>query len=500
MAFNQYITNTLLITNAQRLAINVQGLTQFDDFHSLTETDIHDICVNVRRPGGTIPNPVFNPDNVIPGIAQFISNPGVPLGQLAEKRLKMLRYYVVHLRRCQRPFQMAHADIAHLLEVYRLKEVEDDAEDPTLPAKLTTIDTIRQTIENIDSYLLLKRGCRGVLLAYITRDTVDLPADDPGFGLPSYNQELISRCPHTGTEYHIDNTLVWNVIRHIMHESPGWTWVQSFQRTQNGRDAYLAMKAHYLGRSFTSRIKANADHILSTSYYDGKSRAFTFERYCEILKGAFSDLETTDEPVPEARKVRIMLQGLTDSRLASVKVNILANESTIGSDFETAVNFVAQFLDDRKALNAGNRGPQQQQQQQRIISQVQSAPGRTGGGRFTGRGGRGGRGGRVGGRANGRGFHAAARGQFSGTITDQYYSPDVWRTLTPEQQDRARQLRTDRDNRRGIQVVDTRRVRQRNDNGTDHTTVTPSTISTISTPVTAGIGATMSQRVLRTNI
>lgn len=84
MAFNQFITGTLLVTNLQRVAINAQGLTQFDDMLYFTEEDIHDFCVNLRRPGGTIPNPAYDPNNPVPEVATTIPNPGVPLGQLAE--------------------------------------------------------------------------------------------------------------------------------------------------------------------------------------------------------------------------------------------------------------------------------------------------------------------------------------------------------------------------------------------------------------------------------
>lgn len=423
----------------------------------------------------------------------------------------MLRYFIVHLRRVQRPLQIAQATLARMADVYRLKEIKDDADDPKLPSKLVSVENVWQTIENLDAYFLLKHGSRGALLAYITRDEVDLPNADDGFGLPTYDQEIIQRCPHTGTEYQADNTLVWNAIRHVLHETPGWTWVQSFQRSQHGWNAYVAMKAHYLGSSFTARIKANADHTLSTSYYDGKSRLFTFERYCEVLKGAFSDLETTNEPVPEERKVRIMLQGLVDSRLATVKVNILANEATLGADFETAVDFVAQFLDDQKALNAGNCGPQQQRTISAMNSGGRNANGRGGGRSGAGRGGRSGRSGRGG--RGGRGQSRARAQGFSGQVTDQYYQPEVWNTMTTAQQAKARQLRAlrhpflrrlraDRDSRRGIQVMESRRTRQKTDDDSSvPNTVTTSPASASASQVhSAGIGATLSQRTSRHNL
>jgi hypothetical protein len=111
------------------------------------------------------------------------------------------------------------------------------------------------------------------------------------------------------------------------------------------------------------------------------------------------------------------------------------------------------------------------------------------------------------GRGNGRGY---GRGQGRGygrgnnnnshNVTDRYYSPEEWNTLSQEQQQRVRELRADRDRRRGIEVVGTQRnIRQR----TETHEVPPSEANTAPTANnqgssqgqnSTGIGATMSQR------
>ena len=160
-----------------------------------------------------------------------------------------------------------------------------------MPTPLAKIDDVRVTLENIDDYFRRKLGDPGCPLAYITRDTVTLPAVDLGFGQPSYYDKMIDRAPHTVVSYQHDKVTVWNVIRHVTHGGPAWNWVSSFSRTFDGRAAYLALKSHYLGDSFVSRIRAPADNHLGTAFYDGKSRSFTFEHYCARLNNAFADLE-----------------------------------------------------------------------------------------------------------------------------------------------------------------------------------------------------------------
>ena len=209
--FNQYLSMTLLITSAATLAaINAQGCTSIDDMAAMTDTDVKDICNNIKKPGGVIENRVWTDAAVAQraNIPRYIPNPGISVGHLHEKRLRMLRYYVWHLNRVQRAFVAAEATLDQLATVYKIKEVEDeDDEKLTLPIKLTTLETVRETLEDLDNYFLRKKGSYKAPLAYVTREDVALPAvgDDPGFGRPSFYQEMIIRSPHIGTYYNLDN-------------------------------------------------------------------------------------------------------------------------------------------------------------------------------------------------------------------------------------------------------------------------------------------------------
>jgi hypothetical protein len=198
-------------------------------------------------------------------------------------------------------------------------------------------------IENIESELLAMKAINGVPLLYVVRDLVALSTGigddvDPGFGQPSYTQEMIRRAPHTGVYFREAQKSVWNVIRHITHGGPGWNWVQSFARTQDGRNAFLSMKRYYLGESYTRRIQLAAENTLSTDFYNGQVRTFKFGDYVDKLKGAFSDIESTGEIIDQQRKIRILMQGISDARLRTGKATILANPGTF-TDFETTVKF-----------------------------------------------------------------------------------------------------------------------------------------------------------------
>ena len=421
-----YLRNTLGFRQNAVTALQEQGLNSVDDLLDFTDEDITQICRNCRRPGGVLPD--GTPD------------PGVNVGHAMALKLKMLRFYRKHLERVQRHWVANTATVARLRALWKQKEAEEEeAEDDDMPDKLTNINTVREVLENIQHYFLHHRGTNGIPLAYVIRERVALPVNDPGWGQPSYDGELIARAPHNGVTFDTNNATVWQVIRHVAHEGPGWNWVVPFARTTDGRGAYLALYEHYMGDAFQERIRARADALLARTFYDGRSRQFTFERYCEVINRAIQDLVESGEDVPEPRRIRIFTQGIRETRLQTAVATVLATPNLRG-DFTAAVNYISQFVD----LHAAHA---------QATHRVVSATGRGGGGRggrgFYGGRGRGGRFGRGGGRGGRGHFGGRGRGRGrGGHVENRYYQPEEWAQLSPDERTRVRTLRNEQDRTR----------------------------------------------------
>jgi hypothetical protein len=317
------------------------------------------------------------------------------------------------------------------------------------------IDNVRQTLEDINHYLERLRGIDGAPLAYIVRPTVDAPNEaTQQFGLPTFDGDLIARARHEGTAYQQDNKLVWTMLRSVFHGGPGWNWISSYARAMNGRAAYLAVKSHYLGEAFQSHIRAAADKILDDTFFDGKARTFTFERYCERLNHAFTYLEQSGETVDAERKIRIFLRGIIDPTLEAAKNQVLAT-TTLRTPFESAVNYIAQFADRKSSIDT-NRP--------RNLSsiQVQRGRGHSIAGRGRGRSGRFGMGRGRDNRSNVRLASRSGRSQGRGTgvpITNRYYSPKEWSRLSPVDQQRVHDLCAQRDRVRGMSAISSQNER-----------------------------------------
>ena len=426
-ALNAYLNNTLHISDqATRDALNEQGLDSSDSFKQLTDQDIKDLGVACRKPGGTMANPNAAAANA-PAI---IPKPGVALSFLSVKRLRMLCYYIHHMERIQRPFHYNQATMQRLLNVWALYEDEEkNDEDPDMPEKFTDVKNVRSMLEDLDNYLIIKRGATGLPLAYVTRDEIGLPApaDDPGFGNPDATNEMIRRGDHGSVSFPQDNIQVWAVLRHICHGGPGWSWISRYARVADGRAAYNALKGHYLGEAYISRVRANADKTMETAFYDGRSRNFTYEKYCEII-------EETGEEVTEERKMRTFLKGLNDPRCESAK-NTIRVTTSLRNSVANAMDMVAEVLGDIASFT----NPARRNVSSEATTRAPNGSAR-GGGRGQGRGRRGERDGRGGrGNGGGRGNSNMLRDD---EIVNRYYSPhDWWNRMTDAQRTRARGLR-----------------------------------------------------------
>ena len=77
--------------------------------------------------------------------------------------------------------------------------------------------------------------------------------------------------PHTHPAYCEDNIAVWEIIRDSIHATEAFSWVKRCKRRHDGRAAYLALAAHYLGNAKNEALRnAACNKILNT--FDGGER------------------------------------------------------------------------------------------------------------------------------------------------------------------------------------------------------------------------------------
>jgi hypothetical protein len=491
--FAAYLAKPLGLSQELITALKRQGITHWQNFENLDADDVKAMCVSLKKPGGEIPNPRAN----MRGQPPMIANPGVLIPIIIEKRLQQFRYFVHHMLRTQRQVILAHATLAHLTDVHKMEKEDENSTAPTLPKKIEKVDTVgvRNAMEDLDTYLAIKRGATGVPLAYVTRESSQLPSKDLGYGRPTPVEEMIRRAPHSGNDYLADNRDVWEVINHVAHGGPAWGWVSDYSRSKDGRKAYKSLRKHYLGRSYKKRIAAVAEGKINASWWDGKSRTFTLEQYCANLKGYFTDLSESGETVDETRKIRILLNGITAPEMEVAVKNVIGREDDF-DDFEDVVDYLLTTQDQTRA-----RG---RTQSARAVGTVGSNRNGDGSGRGSGhgRGGRGGRGNRDGKRGRG-GNGRGGRGGHGGPNPAPYIPYHKWKDMSQEERDAHRKKHEKHQLETLNRTIKALNRRNGYDNSSETTSITTTSSSPQITEISRSdvndrsVGAVMSQRANR---
>jgi hypothetical protein len=95
------------------------------------------------------------------------------------------------------------------------------------------------------------------------------------------------------------------------------------------------LKSHigyYEGDSAKTRSKQKCYDSIAKANYQGPRKTFDFSCYVAIQQNAHQDLICLNEPIPENKKVRDFLNGITDPQCATIKLNVLSN-NTYMNDF-----------------------------------------------------------------------------------------------------------------------------------------------------------------------
>ena len=266
-AVRNCMESTLLITDAdlRNNFTNVQGFDSFDVGRQMSTDDLTNMCRSIRKPGGTIQNP-----NQGAGQPARIPNPGIAIGFIHERRLQMMHEEIKCCAKVQRPFDSNASTLARLVQTWRAKEENDNISNDhsPYPPKCTKAEDLRKTMEDMEVWLGSNCGDTKIPLAHVTREHAEVPErrtppePDGGYCMPTRKDELIRRAPLNGPAYRADNSKVFAMLKSVFFGTTMWSWIKSHAKSQNGRNAYLALKTHYFGEEFQQRINAAADKVI----------------------------------------------------------------------------------------------------------------------------------------------------------------------------------------------------------------------------------------------
>ena len=217
------------------------------------------------------------------------------------------------------------------------------------------------------TYLSNYKGVQLTELDYVTQEHTVLPQGH--IHLTTRDQDLY-KFPLTGAHFNEDNRTVYRMLADLMVGTDGYTWIETYDRSQDGRAAWINLTDHYNGGGQQEKAIARAEAIIKTTHYKNE-QVFPFDTFSARLLGAYRDLNQHGRPKSSYEQVKDMLERihLTDARVEIAKAHVRA---TFRADLTGALMYLSREFAEmfpeatfqpsdrrRRHISAAEEGPRQ---------------------------------------------------------------------------------------------------------------------------------------------
>jgi hypothetical protein len=374
----------------------------------------------------------------------------VRVNTVQEQLLLAMRFWVTQRQCLQLPVDAEQFNMVIALTQAQIirQQAEDDAradKEPVVkaPDKFKVATSWKVFAEAIETYLGQILGSGRIPLWYVIRR---LAVPNPEVIYANDNEFAIAMVPLTGDSCARDNVKVYGIIKQLVLEGPGRSYILPFDNAADGCGAWLALINHFEGDGFRNRNVEDAYRVLEHLHYEGERKDFNFEKFIEKQMECYLELARYNEPVNESKKVCDFLTRIKASELQAAVQQVRATPD-LAASLTSAANFINLSVVPLKQNTRNVRGVTSQDQAKAKNNQNSNqSQDNKGNNDRAGRGkGRGWRGGGRGGRGR---SPAAGRG----TTQTGYYSKQDWSALTRDQQMQVLEVRGTKCSISGVEV------------------------------------------------
>lgn len=326
-----------------------EGIDSVESLVDIDKSVFTDIASNLRKPGGTMPDP-NNPDQQVPQTPFIIS--GMSLQKLQVASIAAGYYQTIN--REMTPSNMHYTNV--LKDFYlqwkglEEKKKEDEAKVPIVTKGLP----ITKWTDTFNDFCWKVIGSRNIPIAYVIRENAVVDPNPPPLAPgKSYSEvtgsveaELVSRASFDHALYGSDNSKVYGFIEEAVRTSQYNASIKPYQRTKDGRGAYRALVAQHAGKDKWEKELRSQEDIVMNRTWKGNSSSFPLESYIQMHRQAYiSMVQCSDHvefQVPNPRtRVKHMIDNIdcTDPELLSL-LALVKNDDILMSNFEEAAAMI----------------------------------------------------------------------------------------------------------------------------------------------------------------
>jgi len=224
-------------------------------------------------------------------VAQNAADGRVTLGTMVIKRLQALVWLVKDCQVHGVDINANDWDAAVMTAAMEQCHISKDDSEKALSVKdigkfnLMELETYEDAFVNL---LAQTKGVRNVMLCYVVHDA------NPPDNLETEEMHRMYQIQLAGEGYESDNHAIYCKLKEFLVNTPGYTWIEEFNATENGCAAFCTWTDHCNGPGkLDKRIKL-AKAELKNLYYRNE-KYLPFEVYTGKLKHIFVTLGKKDD-------------------------------------------------------------------------------------------------------------------------------------------------------------------------------------------------------------
>ena len=333
--------------------LNAEGINAVADLVDYDKDTILQVAENLKRPGDRIPNP--DPD--APAGAT-IPRPPYTFGAKSQKRLGAACDIVCYYETVGRPLTAANMRYTTIIRNFaeQWKALNDRKGEEIEVPKVTRSLPVLKWVEAFQDFLHRKIGARGIPLAYVVRETVQVPPIVPPLATDrphsimygSVEAELIARASHDHPLFRDDNSSVYYLLEEALRGTSLAPSLKPFQRGKDGRSAVMSVTSQYAGLDKWEAELKKQDEFLHNPRWKGNSN-FPLERFVAQHRNAFVSMTQCAQHVQfqlpnEYTRVGYLLTAIqsSDAKLQAAMANVDGDTGIDGkrNNFESAASYL----------------------------------------------------------------------------------------------------------------------------------------------------------------
>ena len=208
------------------------------------------------------------------------------------------------------------------------------------------------------TYLSQLRGVARCPLSYVIRPTADVTQEARVARYDDHDAMLIALTPHTGAHYAIDNKQVYIILKELIRDGDGWSFIRRFDNAStDGRGALESIRAHCEGDASNLAKKTKALQAIANARYTGERKRGALNDYIKLHMDNYQILTDLGETITEDRRVADFIKNMTCGVMQSAKSHIIGHP-TYMRDFNEMQAYCTNYL----ALQASTSHPHAQRQ------------------------------------------------------------------------------------------------------------------------------------------